>query len=188
VNRRFDRIVTERLILRRWREADRAPFAVMNADPQVMRYMIAPLDRETSDAFADRIDARLERQGFGLWALERRDTGEFIGFTGLNLMPEGTPGAGGQEIGWRLAASSWHQGYATEAAKAAVDVAFNGLGLPEIWSITSVLNEPSRAVMRRLGMTEHSFFDHPSVPLASPVLAHVAYWLPNPLVTDQADA
>ena len=152
----------------------------MNADPEVMRYFPARLDRETSDAFADRIDARLERQGFGLWALERRDTAEFIGFTGLNPMPEGTPGAGGQEIGWRLAASSWHQGYATEAAKAVVDVAFNGLNLPEIWSITSVLNEPSRAVMRRLGMTEHSFFDHPTVPLTSPVLAHVAYWLPNP--------
>jgi RimJ/RimL family protein N-acetyltransferase len=180
VTRRFDRIATERLILRRWREADRAPFAVMNADPQVMRYMIAPLDRETSDAYADRIDARLERQGFGLWALERRDTGEFIGFTGLNPMPAGTPGAGGQEIGWRLAANSWRKGYATEAAKAVVDVAFSGLNLPEIWSITSVLNEPSRAVMRRLGMTEHSFFDHPAVPLTSPALAHVACWLPNP--------
>jgi RimJ/RimL family protein N-acetyltransferase len=181
VQRRFDRIQTERLILRRWLPADRAPFAVMNADPEVMRYFPAKLDRETSDAFADRIDARLERQGFGLWALERRDTGEFIGFTGLNPMPEGTPGAGGQEVGWRLAASAWHQGYATEAAKAAVDVAFNGLHLPEIWSITSVLNEPSRAVMRRLGMTEHSFFDHPTVPLTSPVLAHVACWLPNRL-------
>jgi RimJ/RimL family protein N-acetyltransferase len=180
VNRRFDRIQTERLILRRWLPSDRAPFAAMNADPEVMRYLVAPLDRETSDAFADRIDARLERQGFGLWALERRDTGEFIGFTGLNPMPEGTPGAGGQEVGWRLAASAWHQGYATEAAKAAVDVAFNGLGLPEIWSITAIVNEPSKAVMRRIGMTEHSFFDHPNVPLTSHVLAHVAYWRPNP--------
>ena len=176
--------MTERLILRRWREADRAPFAVMNADPQVMRYMIAPLDRETSDAFADRIEARFERQGFGLWALERRDTGEFIGFTGLNPMPEGTPGAGGQEIGWRLSAQSWHMGYATEAAKAVVDVAFNGLQLPEIWSMTAVLNEPSRAVMRRIGMTEHSFFDHPAVPLTSPMRAHVACWLPNPSATE----
>ena len=178
--RRFDRIQTERLILRRWLPRDRAPFAVMNADPEVMRYFPAKLDREMSDAFADRIDARLERQGFGLWALERRDTAEFIGFTGLNPMPEGTPGAGGQEIGWRLAASSWHQGYATEAAKAVVDVAFNGLHLPEIWSITAIVNEPSKAVMRRIGMTEHSFFDHPNVPLTSHVLAHVAYWLPNP--------
>jgi RimJ/RimL family protein N-acetyltransferase len=178
--KRFDRIHTQRLVLRRWQPSDRAPFAVMNADPAVMRYFPGRLDRETSDAFADRIDARLERQGFGLWALERRDTGEFIGFTGLNPMPEGTPGAGGQEIGWRLAASSWGQGYATEAAKAVVEVAFTGLALPELWSMTTVRNEPSRAVMRRLGMTEHSFFDHPSVPLASPVLPHVAYWLPNP--------
>jgi len=152
----------------------------MNADPEVMRYFPARLDREMSDAFADRIDARLERQGFGLWALERQDTGEFIGFTGLNPMPAGTPGAGGQEIGWRLAANSWHKGYATEAAKAVVDVAFSGLHLPGIWSMTSVLNEPSRAVMRRLGMSEHSFFDHPAVPLTSPLLAHVACWLPNP--------
>jgi RimJ/RimL family protein N-acetyltransferase len=95
-------------------------------------------------------------------------------------MPAGTPGAGGQEIGWRLAANSWRKGYATEAAKSVADVAFSGLNLPEIWSITSVLNEPSRAVMRRLGMTEHSFFDHPAVPLTSPLLAHVACWLPHP--------
>ena len=117
-----------------------------------MRYLLAPLDREASDALADRIDARLERQGFGLWALERRDTGEFIGFTGLNPMPEGTPGAGGQEIGWRLAAGSWHQGYATEAAKAVVDVAFNGLNLPEIWSINL---GPERAVAGGLAPARH---------------------------------
>jgi RimJ/RimL family protein N-acetyltransferase len=152
----------------------------MNADPEVMRYMIAPLDREASDAFADRIEALFDRQGFGLWALEQRGTGEFIGFTGLNPMPPGTPGAAGQEIGWRLAASAWHQGFATEAARAVVDVAFSDLKLPELWSMTAIINEPSRAVMRRLCMTEHSFFDHPSVPLDSPVLRHVACWLPSP--------
>jgi RimJ/RimL family protein N-acetyltransferase len=183
VTRRFDEIQTERLLLRRWKPSDRGPFGVMNADPEVMRYFPAPLGREASDALADRIDERMERQGFGLWALERRDNGEFIGFTGLNPMPDGTPGAGGQEIGWRLAASAWHQGYATEAARAVVDVAFGGLQLPEIWSITAVVNEPSIAVMRRIGMTEHSFFDHPNVPPDSHVLAHVAYWLPNPSVT-----
>ena len=103
------------------------------------------------------------RQGFGLWALEVSATGEFIGFTGLNPMPAGVPGAGGMEVGWRLARGAWHQGFASEAAAAAAGVAFRGAGLAELWSMTAVRNEPSQAVMRRLGMTLHAHFDHPGV-------------------------
>jgi RimJ/RimL family protein N-acetyltransferase len=160
---RFDSIRTERLLMRRWRDADRAPFAAMNADPEVMRYFPATLDRAASDSYLDRIEALFQRQGFGLWALEEAATGRFLGFTGLNPMPAGVPGAGGMEVGWRLARQAWHQGFATEAARAALDVGFRGVGLAEIWSMTTVLNEPSQAVMRRLGMTLHSYFDHPRV-------------------------
>jgi RimJ/RimL family protein N-acetyltransferase len=175
VPRRFDLIRTDRLVMRRWHDADRDAFAAMNADPEVMRYFPATLDRAASDAIIDRIESRFERDGFGLWALEVAGTGEFIGFTGLNPMPDAVPGAGGFEVGWRLAGHAWHNGYATEAATAAVDVGFRGVGLDEIWSITAVLNRPSQAVMQRLGMTQHSFFDHPGVPAGHRLRPHVAY-------------
>jgi RimJ/RimL family protein N-acetyltransferase len=180
VGHRFDTIRTDRLLMRRWRDADRAPFAALNADPEVMRYFPATLDRATSDSLVHTIEARFDRQGFGLWALEVADTAEFIGFTGLNQMPSGVPGAGGMEVGWRLARPAWHQGYATEAATAAVDVAFNGAGLPELWSMTAVLNEPSQAVMRRLGMTRYTYFDHPRIDPGHPLRRHVVYRLERP--------
>ena len=183
--------------MRRWREDDREPFAAMNADPEVMQYFPAPLDRAASDALVDRIEDLFGRQGFGLWALEvagpepagpepagpesastePASTGEFIGFTGLNPMPPGVPGAGGLEVGWRLARHAWHHGYATEAALAAAGVAFEGAGLAEIWSMTAAANVPSQAVMRRLGMTLHTRFDHPAIEAGHPLRPHVAYRL-----------
>lgn len=177
---RFDTIRTDRLQMRRWLESDREPFAALNADPETMRFFPATLDRLASDAFVDLIESRFEQQGYGLWALEITDTGEFIGFTGLNSMPDDVPGAGGIEVGWRLARYGWHRGYATEAAKAALDVAFGGVGMEEIWSMTAVLNEPSQAVMRRLGLTEVARFDHPSVPVDHPLRPHVTYRLASP--------
>ena len=172
---RFDAIRTDRLLMRRWLESDRAPFAALNADPQTMRFFPQTLDRAASDAMADRIEMFFGQRGYGLWALEVTQTGEFIGFTGLNPMPDGVPGAGGVEVGWRLARQAWHHGYATEAARAALGVAFDGIGLNEIWSMTAVLNEPSQAVMRRLGLTEVARFDHPRVPAGHPIRPHVAY-------------
>lgn len=177
VPRRFDTLRTERLVMRRWRETDRNPYAALNADPEVMRYFPATLDRAASDASIDRMEALFRRQGFGLWALEVASTAEFIGFTGLNPMPDGIPGAGGMEIGWRLARHAWHHGYATEAATAGVHLAFSEIGLDQIWSITAVLNEPSRAVMRRLGMTQYGLFEHPALPAGHRLRPHVAYEL-----------
>ena len=177
---RFDAIRTDRLLLRRWLESDRAPFAVLNADPEMMRFFPQTLDRAASDALADRIEMGFDQQGYGLWALEVAQAGEFIGFTGLNPMPDGVPGAGGLEVGWRLARHAWHHGYATEAARAALTVAFDGIGLTEIWSMTAVLNEPSQAVMRRLGLTEVARFSHPRVPAGHPLQPHVTYHRPRP--------
>jgi RimJ/RimL family protein N-acetyltransferase len=173
--RRFDRIDTERLTMRRWRDSDREPFAALNGDQDVMRFFPSALDRATSDAFVDRVEAHFAEHGFGLWALEVATTGAFIGFTGLNPMPAGVPGEGGLEVGWRLAQSAWHQGFATEAARAALHVGFDGLGLEEIWSITSVLNTPSEAVMIRLGMQRHAEFEHPTIEVGHPIRPHVAY-------------
>jgi RimJ/RimL family protein N-acetyltransferase len=172
---RFDTISTARLLMRRWRDSDREPFAAMNADPAVRRYFPDLLDRVASDVSIDRMESLFDRQGFGLWALEVAGSGEFIGFTGLNPMPAGVPGAGGMEVGWRLAESAWHRGYATEAATAALGVAFGGVGLAEIWSMTAVTNQPSQAVMRRIGMSYYADFEHPKLPLGHPLRPHVAY-------------
>jgi RimJ/RimL family protein N-acetyltransferase len=177
VTRRFDRIRTSRLVLRRWQDSDHEPFARLNGDPETMRFFPAPLDRAASDALIDRIESRFDRQGYGLWALEVAATGEFIGFTGLNPMPDGVPGAGGLEVGWRLARQAWHHGYATEAGRAAVGVVFDGLGRAEVWSMAAVLNQPSQAVMRRLGMAEVATFDHPGVPDGHPLRPHVTFHL-----------
>ena len=151
-------------------------------------YFPATLSRQESDALVDRIEARFEAHGYGLWALEVRDTGEFIGFTGLAPMPAGVPGSDGTEIGWRLVKHAWHQGYATEAARAALGVAFEEAGLPEIWSMTAVLNTPSQAVMRRIGLTEAARFEHPRVPVGSPLRPHVVYHRANPARSSGAPA
>lgn len=170
-----DHLLTDRLRLRRWRDTDREPFARMCADEQVMRYFPAVLDRTRSDAFIDRACASFARVGFGLWALERQDGGQFIGFTGLAPMHPGSPGAGGIEVGWRLVPSAWGQGLATEAARAALVDGFSRLEVSRIWSWTAQINAPSQAVMRRLGMTEHSRLAHPDLPTDSPLSVHVAY-------------
>ncbi len=173
------RILTDRLVLRRWQTSDRVPFAALNADPEVMRHFPAPLDRVDSDLLVDRIDAHFDAHGFGLWAVEVSATGDFIGFTGLAPMPLGTPGTGDYEIGWRLARSAWHQGYATEAARAALDVATGRLRMARVWSITAVSNTPSQAVMQRIGLVRHGLFEHPALPQGHPLRPHVAYRTPE---------
>lgn len=177
--RDLSELQTARLLMRRWRPEDREPYAALNADPEVMRYFPSTLDRAASDASAERIEEHFDRHGFGLWALQRIDTSEFIGFTGLSPMPDGVPGSGGYEVGWRLARRAWHQGFATEAARAAVAVAFGMLDMSELWSMTAEVNARSRAVMTRLGMRLQAHFEHPRVPLGSPVRPHVCYHLPR---------
>lgn len=144
-------IETGRLLLRRWRDSDREPFAALNADPLVMEHFPATLSREESDALVDRIEAGFEQNGFGLWAVEA--SGSFIGFTGLSVPTFTARFTPCVEVGWRLARTAWGHGYATEAARAVLDHGFGGLGLAEIVSFTVVDNVRSRAVMRRIGMT-----------------------------------
>ncbi len=176
-----DRLETERLVLRRWTDADRDTFAALNADPEVMRFFPAPLSREESDALIDRIEAGFAERGFGLWAVQVKDAEPFVGFTGLWRLNPQVP-YDGTEVGWRLVRSAWGKGYATEAARAAVAYGFGDAGLREIVSITAAVNAPSRAVMQRLGMTYDPAedFDHPGVP-AGPLRRHVIYRLPAPL-------
>lgn len=176
--RRFDELLTARLRMRRWQSADRTFFATMNVDPEVMRYFPAPLDRAGSDALVDRIESRFEAQGFGLWALERRDDQVFLGFAGLNPMPPGTPGAGEMEVGWRLARHAWGAGYATEAGLEALRVALGPAGLDRVWSITAMGNTRSQAVMTRLGLVEHSRYRHPDRTEQDELSQQVAYCSP----------
>jgi RimJ/RimL family protein N-acetyltransferase len=161
------------LILRRWRDEDREPFAALNADPEVMRYFPATMSRQESDAMVDWASGLLEERGWGLWAVEVRGVAPFVGFVGLNE-PSFMPG--NVEIGWRLAREHWGNGYATEAAREALRVGFEEVGLDEIVSFTATPNVPSQRVMQRIGMTHDPArdFDHPNVP-DGPLRRHVFY-------------
>jgi RimJ/RimL family protein N-acetyltransferase len=170
-------MTTERLLLRRWREADRQPWAAMCADPEVMRYLPGPLTRQQAEEFVDAMPERFARLGYGLWAVQRRSERDFIGFVGLNQLTFDAPFTPAVEIGWRLARHAWGAGYASEAAQAVVDRAFGTLGIDELVSITVPANARSRAVMDRIGMVRDVFadFDHPRVPAGHPLSAHVLY-------------
>ncbi|MFJ4483502.1 GNAT family N-acetyltransferase [Streptomyces longwoodensis] len=169
---------TDRLVLRPWRESDLAPWAAMNADPEVRRHLGDLLTREQSDASVARFRAEFEERGYGWWAVEVRSTGAFTGFAGLDRVDDGLP-FGGVEIGWRLAREAWGKGYATEAARAVLDFGFDTLGLPEILAVTTATNLRSQAVMRRIGMTRDpdGDFDDPTAsegPLRPQVLHRIA--------------
>lgn len=168
---------TDRLVLRRWRESDRGPFAELNADPAVMEHFPAPLTPAESDAMIDRLDAAIEERGFGFWALETAGTGEFVGFTGLSVPRFEAHFTPAVEIGWRLARSAWGRGYASEAARRALRFAFDDLGLAEVVSFTATANVRSQAVMERIGMTRDASgdFDHPLVPDGHRLKRHVLY-------------
>jgi RimJ/RimL family protein N-acetyltransferase len=168
---------TERLRLRDWRPEDRAPFAALNADPEVMFWFPAPMSRAESDVLADRIQAGLDDRGWGLWAVERIADQRFLGFTGLAPVDFEAPFTPAVEIGWRLARSAWGEGYATEAARRVVRHAFEAMELPELVSFTAVGNERSWRVMERLGMRRDGEFDHPRVPDGHPLRRHVLYRL-----------
>lgn len=172
-------LTTDRLVLRRWRDEDREPFAALNADPEVMRYFPDALTRDESDRLIERFEARLEAEGIGQWAVERREDGRFLGFTGLapaTFEARFTPCI---EVGWRFTRSAWGHGYATEAGRAALRFGFEVRRLETILSWTSVLNLPSVAVMERLGMHHDPAddFDHPRIPPGHPLRPHVLYRL-----------
>ena len=172
-------MTTERLLLRRWRETDREPWAELCADPEVMRHFPAPLTREQSDGMFARVDAHFDEHGYGLWAVERRAEGDFIGFVGLHHLPYDAHFTPAVEVGWRLARHAWGRGYAPEAARAAVDHGFGTVGLEEIVSVTVPANTPSRRVMEKLGMTHDvdGDFLHPNLDDGHPLQHHVLYRL-----------
>jgi ribosomal-protein-alanine N-acetyltransferase len=171
------RLETGRLILRDWRQTDRVPFAEMNADPEVMRYFPATQSREQSDAAADRICSHFAAHGFGLFALEEKDSGAFIGFTGFQTVAIECPVQGDLEIGWRLARPYWRHGLAFEAASACLAWLWREQAVARVVSMTAAINAPSIALMERLGMTykPRRDFAHPAIDRHSPINRHVVY-------------
>jgi RimJ/RimL family protein N-acetyltransferase len=170
---------TDRLILRTWKESDRAAFARMNAAPRVMEFMPQVLSAEESHRLVERIEAHFREHGFTLFAAERKQTGEFIGFIGLAVPAFEASFTPCVEIGWRLAAEHWGEGLATEGARAVVRHAFEAVGLESMVSFTVPANVRSRRVMEKLGMTHHPTddFDHPRLPDEHPLKPHVLYRL-----------
>jgi RimJ/RimL family protein N-acetyltransferase len=157
---------TDRLLLRRWRPDDREPFAAINADPEVMRYIGtgAVLGRGLSDDMVVRFEREWEQRGFGLWALSARDDADeqLLGFCGLTVpmfLPSVLPAV---EVGWRLAREAWGQGYATEAARAAVEFGFSQGVAEEILAIVDPANERSLRVCAKLRMTDRPDRTHPA--------------------------
>lgn len=169
---------TPRLRLRQWQDSDYAPFARLNADPQVMQFMLACMDEQASNASADKFRQLITEQGWGMWAVECKANQTFIGFVGLYRTNAAVPCLPCVEIGWRLAGEHWGKGYATEAARAALCFGFEVLQLPEIVAFTAVINQRSQAVMERLGMQRdlHTF-QHPNVPIGNPLREHCLYRL-----------
>lgn len=170
-------LTTDRLLLRCWCDSDREPFARMNADPLVMRFMPSLLTREESYTLVDRIQDHFDEHGYGPFAVEFK--GEFIGYTGLwtpTFEAHFTPCV---EIGWRLAAPFWNQGFATEAARRVIEHTWAELPLTEIVSFTVPANLASRRVMEKLGMShnEADDFDHPRLAAGHPLRRHVLYRL-----------
>jgi RimJ/RimL family protein N-acetyltransferase len=174
---------TTRLRLRRIVDADRVPFAAMSADPEVMRFFPSTLLATEANDLLNRLEDHWRREGFGFWAVD--DDSGFVGLVGLLRVGFAAPfvdaAAPPVEVGWRLARHAWGRGYAVEAAREAVAVAFDVIGVDEVVSFTVPANQRSRRVMERLGMTHDpaGAFEHPRLPEGHPLRPHVLYRLPR---------
>ncbi len=168
---------TERLLLRRWREADLAPFRAINADAEVMRFFASPQDGEASDASARRLAAFAETARIGPWAVEVPGEAAFAGFVGCWPTRPNLPFAPAIEIGWRIARPFWGRGYAPEAGRAALRDAFDRAGVAEVLAYATHANAPSLHVMRKLGMTYSPAEDflHFAFPADHPLARHLVY-------------
>lgn len=168
---------TDRLVLRPYFDSDAEHFAAVNGDPRVGAW-VGTLDRTASDALLKRLNDYIHREGFGLWALERKQDNQLIGFCGLQRVKAGAlPIGPAIEVGWRLISNAWGRGFATEAASAALAWGFLNLGVAEILAFTSETNAASQAVMRRVGMHPDPSrdFDHPVLEAGHPLRRHVVY-------------
>ncbi len=174
--------MTSRLVLRPFTEVDRAPFFALNTHLLVVESLGSSPTRAESDAMISRYREELAREGWGFWAVEARNGGGFVGMVGLHRVSAALPCAPAVEVGWRLHPGHWGHGYASEAATASLDFAFDEAGLDEIVAFTTTVNTRSQAVMERIGMTRDAGgdFDHPGLPEGSPLGRHVLYRISAP--------
>jgi len=181
---------TERLTLRRWRRADLPALAAINADPAVMRYFPATLTRAQSATMLQRHEASFAAHGYGLWAVELSASAELIGAVGLVDVDIDAEFAPAVEVGWRLAHSFWGRGLAAEAATASLQFGFQTLELASILAYTAAINQPSRRLMQRLGMTRDPAEDflHPWIDAGDPLAPHVLYRIDAPLTRSASAA
>lgn len=174
-------IKTERLILRKWHEADHASFINMNRDPIVMQYFPKLYKAEESLWLIEKSNKQIDELGYGLFACEIAETKIFIGFVGLNVPSFQSHFTPCVEIGWRLASPYWGKGYATEAAQEVLNLGFKNFNLKEIVSFTVPQNQSLRRVMTKIGMKQdlNGSFYHPNLPRNHPFSLHVLYRIQN---------
>ena len=172
-------IKTKRLILRDWQESDVKTFIRMNQDPDVRRYFPSLQTPEESVEYARTAQKCIVDRGFGLFAVERKDTKEFIGFTGIHVLEaddtldfDFLPAI---EIGWRLQKKHWNQGFATEAARAVLKFVERQTDIKEVYAYTSVRNIPSINIMEKIGMEPVKTFDHPGIMDGHSLKRHVLF-------------
>jgi ribosomal-protein-alanine N-acetyltransferase len=168
---------SERLTFNRWQEKYLAAFASMNRDKEVMKFFPGTLSFEETIGFLIRIEKHFEEQGFGLYAIEKKENDRLIGFTGFSKVPFESFFSPGIEIGWRFSKQEWGKGYATEAARTCLAFGFSKLGFEKIYSFTSILNKRSENVMKKIGMSPAGEFEHPMIPIGNPLRTHILYQL-----------
>lgn len=167
---------TPRLLLRRWLPEDLEPFARMNADPVVMEYFAAPYTHERTVSFYQTIQTELDTCGYGLYAAQEKESGLFMGYIGFHRWDDPQMAfCPCMEIGWRLDKPFWGKGYATEGAKACLELGFTQLGLPDVYSYTAIGNRRSQRVMEKIGLMRGEEFLNPSVPEES-IVRHLVYY------------
>ncbi len=168
-------IETERLQLRDWKEEDKDIFKSINQDLEVMKYLGKPLTEDETNHLIEKVKKELKEDNFGVYAVELKENKKFIGSVGLHrttFLSDFTPCI---EILWRIDSNYWNKGYATEAAKACLDYAFNTLKIDEVYSFTSKLNKASMKVMKNIGLKFIKEFDHPNLRHDDPLSRHVLY-------------
>jgi RimJ/RimL family protein N-acetyltransferase len=169
-------IETERLTLRDWRDEDWPRFFAGTNTPEVMRWLGGLLDDEGMAATRARVTGCAAANGFCFWVVERKSDGEILGFCGLKRADApGSSVPGAMEIGWRLREDAWGQGFAKEAATAALDAAFDRFGADEVVALTVIENTPSWGLMKRLGMRRREELDYADTRFEPPIRDHIVY-------------
>lgn len=168
-------IETPHLLLRDWEEEDILPFVRMNSDKEVMEFFLTTLTEEETMAFYCRIRKEFEEYGYGLYAVECKETQNFLGYVGFHNIAFESDFTPGVEIGWRLCRDAWGKGYATEAASACLDYASDNLPFKTVYSFTAIPNKRSERVMQKMGMHFEKEFDHPLVEQGHWLCRHILY-------------